>query len=33
VCVAVSGAADFHYGGFEDRSMNLIRFGLGFNWY
>ena len=25
--------ADFHYGGFEDGSMNLIRLGLGFNWY
>ncbi len=25
--------ADFDYGGFEDSSINLIRFGLGFNWY
>ena len=25
--------ADFHYGGFEDSSTNLIRLGLGFNWY
>ena len=25
--------ADFHYGVFEDGSMNLIRLGLGFNWY
>ena len=25
--------ADFHYGGFEDGSTNLIRIGLGFNWY
>lgn len=25
--------ADFHYGGFEEGSMNLIRMGLGFNWY
>jgi len=25
--------ADFHYGGLEDGSTNLIRFGLGFNWY
>ena len=25
--------ADFDYGGFADSSINLIRIGLGFNWY
>ena len=25
--------ADFNYGAVEDASTNLVRFGLGFNWY
>ena len=25
--------AEFHYGGFAESSINLIRVGLGFNWY